>query len=329
MLNKKLHLSKNVFNANIKQESTRQGFGDALVHVGYKNEDVVVLTADLTDSTKVDKFAEAFPDRFIEVGIAEQNMAGIAAGLALSGKTPFMSSYAAFSPGRNWEQIRLALCYTNSDVKIAGSHSGFSPGRDGATHQALEDIALTRVLPNMTVLVPADFLQAQRAVEEAALLEGPVYIRLNRNKSPVFTTKKTPFSVGKAQVLMEGKDLTIVATGPIAYEALKAAREVALKHKKSIEVINAHTIKPFDEKTLITSARKTGQVLTVEEHQIAGGLGSLVSEVLSEKHPTKVTRMGAKDTFGESGNRDELLDKYELDSKHIIKKIKSLIVTKK
>jgi len=327
MLNKELNLSKDVFNANIKTDSTRNGLGDALVKLGEKNKKIVVLTADLMESTRVDKFADKFPNRFVQVGVAEQNMAGLSAGLAMEGKIPFMTSFSVFSPGRNWEQIRASICYSNINVNIASTHSGLSADKDGATHQGLEDIALTRVLPNMTVLIPADYNQTHEAVFAASEIDGPVYLRLSRNKSPVFTTKSTPFKVGKAQILKAGHDATLVSCGSIAYEVLKAARELELKHRIDTEVINLHTIKPIDKETLIKSAKKTGRVITIEEHQMAGGMGSAVSELLSNQFPAYVHRMGIDDTFTESGDYENLIKKYGLDSLSIVERVKSLILT--
>ncbi len=327
MLNNSLQLSKNVFYANIKTGSTRDGFGDALLELGKENKDVVVLTADLMESTRVDKFAKAFPKRFVQVGVAEQNMVGVGAGLAMNGKIPFLTSFAVFSPGRNWEQIRASVCYSNVNVKIVGTHAGLSADKDGATHQGLEDLALTRVLPNMTILAPADYNQAKEAVLAAAEIKGPVYIRLNRNESPIFTTAKTPFHVGEAQVLKKGEDAAIIAHGPIVYEALKAARELELKYRIDVEVINCHTIKPLDEDTILKAAIKTGAVITVEEHQVIGGLGSAVAELLSEKYPTQILRLGIKNVFTESGDYDDLMTKYELNSASIVKKVKSLILS--
>lgn len=326
MLNKEFKLSKNIFNANIKCDSTRNGFGDALVKLGEEKEDIVVLTADLMESTRVHKFAKKYPKRFIQVGVAEQNMTGISAGLAMNKKVPFMTSFAVFSPGRNWEQIRASICYSNLNVKIVGTHSGLSADKDGATHQGLEDLALTRVLPNMTILVPGDYKQTTSALNAAYEIKGPVYIRLTRNESPIFTTKNTPFKVGEAQILMEGEDITLISCGPITYQVLKAARELKLKYRIYPEVINIHTIKPIDKKTIVKSASKTGRVFTIEEHQIDGGLGSIVSEVLSEKYPTQVHRMGIKDTFTESGDYEKLIKKYELDSSSIVGKVKSLVL---
>ncbi|MFC1756254.1 transketolase family protein [Patescibacteria group bacterium] len=327
MLNKSLNLSKNIFNANIKTASTRDGFGDALIPLGKDNKDIVVLSADLMESTRVHKFAKAYPKRFVQVGVAEQNMVGVGAGLAMNGKIPFITSFAVFSPGRNWEQIRASVCYSNTNVKIASTHAGLSADKDGATHQGLEDIALTRVLPNITILSPADYNQTQKAVKAAAHIKGPVYIRLAKNESPIFTTSKTPFNVIAAQILKKGEDVTIIAHGPIVYEALKAARELELKFRIDAEVINCHTIKPLDEETIVKSAIKTGKVVIVEEHQVAGGLGSAVAELLSEKAPTQILRMGIKDVFTESGDYNKLLTKYKLNSANIVKKVKSLILS--
>jgi len=327
MLNESLKLNPDIFNANIKADSTRNGLGDGLLVLGAENKDVVVLTADLMESTRAQKFAAKYTGRFVQVGVAEQNMAGISAGLALSGKIPFMTSFAVFSPGRNWEQIRVSICYTEANVKIASTHAGLSASQDGATHQALEDIALTRVLPNMTVICPADYHQAQKAVFAAAEIKGPVYLRFFRQESPIFTTKNTPFEVGKAQVLKKGEDVTLISSGPIIYEALKAARELELKHKIGVEVINVHTIKPLDEDTIVRSALKTKKVLTVEEHQVMAGLGGAVSEMLSEKAPVLIHKMGVKDVFGESGSYEELLKKHGLSQKDIVEQVKSLTLS--
>lgn len=315
-------LVKDLYSAHIKTDSTRQGFGDALVELGDKNKDILVLTADLKESTKVHLFAQKYPKRFIEMGIAEQNMVGVAAGLALNNKIPFMTSYAAFSPGYNWKQIRLNICYSNANVKIASSHSGLSASADGATHQGLEDLALIRVLPNITILTPADYNQAKKATEYASQIKGPVYIRLTRNKTPIFTTEKAPF---EPSVLKKGSDVTIVAIGPVTYQAILAVRELSLNHNIEAELINYPIIKPFDEKLLIDSASKTGLVVTLEEHQTSAGFGGLVSEVLSENLPTKIHKMGIVNSFGQSGTYEELLEHYQLSSKHIVKKVQSLV----
>lgn len=314
-------LSSELYSANIPTKSIRQGVGDALLELGGQDLEIVVLTADLAESTKVDGFAKKFPHRFFEVGIAEQNMTGIAAGLASCGKTPFITSYACFSPANNWAQLRLSLAMDNSNVKVVGSHSGFSPSADGASHQAFEDIALTRVLPNFSVFVPADYLQAKKAALAAAKTSGPVYIRSARNDTPVFTTEETPF---EPLVLKEGTQLTLVACGPVTYQALLAARELSMINRIEVEVIYYPILKPFDDSLLLRSVAKTKRVLTIEEHQIAGGLGGLVSEVLGEKLPSHIFRMGVNDEFGESGTYEELLTKYDLSSEAIVKKVLSL-----
>ena len=365
-----MQLNKKLFTAKEEHVPTRDGFGEGLVDAGKKNDNVVALCADLTESTRIDGFKKAFPDRFIEVGVAEQNLVGVAAGMAEYGKIPFCASYATFSPGRSWDQCRVSVAYAKNNVKIVGAHAGISVGPDGATHQALEDIAITRVLPNMTVIAPCDAEQAKIATMAATNINGPVYLRLTREKTPVMTTAKTPFKVGKAQIIREGKDLTIVATGPILYEALLTAEiiagnknalktliarypEIAKNIKKSklhghsadraketiqwspskinkqlktiptldIEVINVHTIKPLDHATLKKSARKTGLVITIEEHQIHGGLGSAVAESLSLNQPTKIVPIGMPDSFGESGQPMELLEKYGMTAPWIINTI--------
>ena len=324
-MNEKAYLSKDIFSPNLEIIATRDGYGDAVTEAGKKNKSIVVLSADLTNSTRCDSFKKAFPDRFIEVGIAEQNMAGIAAGLAISGKTPFIASYATFSPGRNWDQVRVSICYSKANVKIIGAHAGLSVGPDGATHQALEDIAITRVLPNMVVLSPADYEEEKKATLAAIKHEGPVYIRLAREKTASFTTKNTPFKIGEALTLIEGKDVTIISAGPILYEALKAAQELKMKHGISCEVINLATIKPLDKKAIIKSAKKTGRVVTVEEHQVHGGIGGAVAEVLSQENPVPMKIIGVEDKFGESGKFTELWEKYGLSSEHIVNEIRSFV----
>lgn len=311
----------------IKYEATRSGFGLGLVEAAKKDKNIVGLVCDLTDSTKMTGFEEKYPDRFFEIGVAEQNMAGVAAGMSLSGKIPFMSSYAVFSPGRNWDQIRVSICYNNANVKIAGAHAGISVGPDGATHQALEDIAITRVLPNMTVIAPCDANETKKAVMAAAKFKGPVYLRFARSDTPVFTTSKAPFKIGKAEVLIKGEDVTIVAAGPVLYEALQAAH--MLKEQNiSATVINCHTIKPIDKKTIRAWAKKTGAVVTVEEHQIYGGLGSAVAEVLVESQPVPQEFVGMPDKFGESGEPEQLLKKYGLTDVGIVKAVLKVVKRK-
>jgi transketolase len=329
MLNKELKLSNKIFSRDVELVSTRQGFGEGLVIAGEADEKVVALSADVSDSTRMSSFREKFPERYIEVGVAEQAMVTIAAGMATYGKIPFVSSYAVFSPGRNWEQIRTTIALNDVPVKLIGTHSGVTVGADGATHQALEDIALMRVLPNLVVIAPADALEAKKAIIEAAENGKPTYVRLTRNDSPVFTSEETPFKIGKAEVLWESKSpqVAIVACGPLVYEALLAAREL---DKKGIEtlVINSHTIKPLDERTIIRAAKTCGAVVTVEEHQINGGLGSAVAEVLAKNFPTPMEFVGMPDAFGESGQPDELLEKYGMKKENIIEAVKRVITRK-
>lgn len=329
MLNKKSKLSKKIFQKDIDMVPTRQGYGEGLVIAGEKDEKVVVLCADVTESTRANLFKEKFPERFIEVGVAEQAMATIAAGMATYGKIPFISSYAIFSPGRNWEQIRTTIALNDVPVKIAGAHSGVSVGPDGATHQALEDIALMRSMPNMIVVVPADALEARKATIEAAKNSKPTYIRLTREKSPVFNTESSPFKIGRAEVLWESKSpqAAIIGCGPLVYEALLAARDL---EKKGIEVtvINCHTIKPLDEREIIRAAKIAGAIVTVEEHQINGGLGGAVSEVLGRNFPVPMEFIGMQDSFGESGTSDELLTKYKMKSGDIAEATKRVFLKK-
>lgn len=308
-----------------KLKSNRDGFGDGIVIVAEKNPNILVLTADLKDSTKVTEFARKFPERFIEVGVAEQNMAGIAAGLALNGKIPVMTSYAIFNPGRNWEQIRTSIAYSKANVKIIGSHSGLSAGGDGATHQALEDIALMRVLPNLVVLSPCDYDQAKKATLAMFDIDSPVYMRLTRDDTPSITTSDTSFVLGKAQTLVTGNDVTIFTHGPITHEALQAADILSRKKNIGVEIINLHTIKPLDVNAIVMSARKTGKIVIVEEHQIAGGLGSAVCEILAQHFPVPVCLIGVNDTFGESGTYTELKHKHGLDAQAIYSKVVSFI----
>ena len=262
MLNKNTKLNPKLLEKDIEQVPTRFGYGDGLLVAGRENPNIVALCADLTDSTKTSVFKKEFPDRFVEMGITEQNIASLASGMAAAGKVPFISSYAMFSPGRNWEQIRTTICYNNQNVKIAGAHSGVSVGPDGATHQAIEDIAITRVIPNMVVLAPCDAIEAKKATIAAARYKGPVYIRFTREKTPVMTTEDTPFEIGKVEIFRDGKDVTLIGCGPLVYEAIKAAEELA-KEGISAEVINNHTIKPMDKETILESVKKTGCVVTI------------------------------------------------------------------
>lgn len=294
----------------------RKGFGQGLLKAGELNDQVVALCADLTESTQINLFAEKFPERYIEIGVAEQNLATIASGLAAQGKIPFASSYAAFSPGRNWEQIRTTICLNDRPVKIVGAHAGLYTGKDGATHQMLEDIALMRALPNMVVLAPCDSVEAEKMTLAMARDSRPNYMRLAREAIPVITNPDTPFEIGPAYVLEPGDTVTIIATGTMTIVALQAA-ELLAKDGVSAEVIHCPTIKPLDEKTIVTSAKKTGRIVTVEEHQITGGLGGAVAELVSEKFPVPVRRIGVQDVYGQSGDPKELLQHYGLTPKHV------------
>ncbi len=311
--------------SDVKRIATRNSYGSALVEIGKEHEELVVLDADLAGSTQTGVFGKAFPERHINCGIAEANMTGVAAGLAASGKVPFMSSFAMFATARNFEQIRNSIGYPHLNVKIAASHAGISVGEDGATHQCLEDMALMRQIPGMVVLNPADDVEARAAVKAAFEYVGPVYIRLGRLAVPVLNDEENyTFEMGKGVVLKEGTDVTIFATGLEVYESILAA-EMLEKDGISAEVVNIHTIKPIDKELVVASATKTGKVVTVEEHFTIGGLGSAVCEVLSENAPTKVLRIGIDDVFGESGPALELIHKYELDAEGIYKKVKAFV----
>jgi transketolase len=320
-----MHLIKDLSKA--ENVPTRDGMGKGLVELGKTNKNVVALCCDLTDSTRIGWFKEKFPKRYVQVGVQEQNMMGIGAGMALEGKIPFVSSYAVFSPGRNWDQLRVSVCYGDANVKIIGAHAGISVGPDGATHQALEDIAITRVLPNLTVLVPADSSQAFKATLASVDISGPVYLRIGRDKFPNFTTDKTPFTVGKADIYRDGKDVAIVACGVMVYEALLAAEEL---EKKGIDamVVNNHTIKPIDEKTLVEVAKKTGAIVTAEEHQVQGGMGSAVAEAVANGCPVPMEFVGVQNTFGESGGAVELMEKYGLQAVDIIAAVEKVLKRK-
>ncbi len=300
----------------LASEPIRKGFGRGLKKAGELDENVVAACADLTESVQMALFRDAFPERFVEIGVAEQNLVTVGAGLAAIGKIPFVSSYAAFSPGRNWEQIRTTICLNDRPVNIVGSHAGVSVGPDGATHQMLEDITLMRVLPNMVVIVPGDSVEAEKATLAMAKDKRPTYLRLAREATPIITTDKTPFEIGKAYVYEQGADVTIIATGSMTYQALKAA-EALYRDGIEAEVVHVPTIKPLDTETIIKSVRKTGAVVTVEEGQVIGGLGGAIAELLAENHPAPMLRIGMHDRFGESGEPDELLAHFGLDAKHI------------
>jgi transketolase len=325
MINHSIKLTKDILEAGaqIPMAATRDGFGKALMELGETNKKVVVVCADLAESTRVIEFQEKYPERYIEAGVAEQNMATVASGLANYGKIPFIASYAAFSPGRNNEQIRTTISLNNLPVKIAGMHAGVSVGPDGATHQALEDIALMRVQPHMTVIVPCDSEEARKATIAAAEIPGPVYLRFGREKSPTMTTTATPFVVGKVQVLWKGKKpkVAVFASGALLYHALLAAQKLA----DTIEtiVVNVHTVKPLDP-NVVKIAKSAGAVVTVEEHQIAGGVGSAIAEMLAAKYPVPIEFIGVKDRFGQSGEPSELFEHYGMGVSHIVAAIKKV-----
>ncbi len=317
-------LADNVYADDVTQEPTRAGFGRGLKQAGEDDERVVALCADLTESTQMHLFRDTFPERFVEVGIAEQNLVTVASGMARAGKIPFTSSYAAFSPGRNWEQIRTTICLNDQPVTIVGSHAGVSVGPDGATHQMLEDIALMRVLPNMVVIAPGDSVEAEKATLAIAKSGKPSYLRLAREKTPVFSTDKSPFEIGKAYVLREGRDISLLGTGTMTYQLLLAASELE-KHGIHAEVVHVPTIKPLDEHTILASITKTGRVLTAEEAQVKGGFGGAIAELLSEKKPTPLLRIGMQDRFGESGAPNELLDHFGLTGEKIARSAKHFV----
>jgi transketolase len=317
------HLNPNVFDDDVEQVPNRNGYGDGLKEAGEKYKNVVALCADLTESTRTQIFAEAFPDRFVQVGIGEQSMASVASGMAAMGKIPFIASYAMFSPGRSWEQVRTTIAYNGSNVKIIGAHAGISVGPDGATHQAIEDVAIMRVMPRMTVIAPCDVHEARKATIAAAEHNGPVYIRIARESTPVVTTPGSPFVIGKAEVYLKReeahqKKVGIIGSGTVLHNALVAGKVL---NEKGIgaSVMNIATVKPLDEETVLAFAREHGVLVTVEEHQAAGGMGSVVAEFLSEVLPTRITRLGVQDMFGQSGTKDELIAHYGMDVDTIVK----------
>lgn len=303
-----------------EDKATRSGFGQAMLELG-RNNKVVALSADLVDSNKLNGFVEKYPSRFFQGGVAEQNMVSMATGLALEGKIPFACSFGVFVPMRCLDQIRVSVCYNQANVKLVATHCGLATGEDGATHQALEDVAALRAMPGMAIIEPCDYEQAIKATKAAARWKGPVYLRLHRAKFGDLTRKASSFKIGKAQVLQKGKNITIIGSGPILTEVFKSAKELSFKP----EIINCHTIKPLDEKTILTSVRKTKKVLVVQDHQIYGGLGSAVTELLSEKYPVRCKIIGVRDKFGESGKPLELWHKYGLDDYSILNEIKELL----
>jgi transketolase len=311
----------------------RQGFGEGVLKAGEADKNVVALCADLTESLQLDKFKKKFPDRFIEIGVAEQNLVTVASGMAAAGKIPFVGSYAVFNPGRNWEQIRTTICYNNVPVKIVGSHAGVTVGADGGSHQALEDIALMRALPRMVVISPCDAIVARKATIAAAKTKEPTYIRLARDKTPVITSEDTPFEIGKAEIVFRSEtlksahssnlkfqtskcDVGIIATGPSLYRALLVAKKLS-DEGKGVQVMNLSTIKPLDEKAVVKLAHEAGAIVTVEDHQIAGGMGSAIAECLAKHFPVPIEFIGVKDRFGQSGTPVELVAHYEIDTKDI------------
>ncbi len=331
MLNQELKLNTKLFNDDVEQVPIRQGFGEGLLQAGIDNEQIVALCADLVESTKMNLFSEKFPERFIEIGVAEQNLASVASGMAAMGKIPFISSYAMFSPGRNWEQIRTTICYNDRPVKIAGSHAGISVGPDGGTHQAIEDIAITRVIPNIVVISPCDAIEAKKATLACAKTKEPTYLRLAREKTPIITSEDTPFEIGKAQIVFIPESglaqVGIIATGALLHKALIAAHDLE-KNGIKVKVMNLSTIKPLDSQNIIALAREVKCIVTVEEHQIIGGMGSAVAECLSANYPVPIEFIGVQNKFGQSGIPAELIEHYEMGVSHITKAVEKVIKRK-
>jgi transketolase len=339
MLNPKLKLNPKVFNNDVERADMRKGFGEGLLKAGEANENVVALCADLTESTQMIFFKEKFPERFVEIGVAEQNLATVASGLAAMGKIPFIASYGVFSPGRNWEQIRTTITYNDRPVKIVGSHGGISVGADGGSHQALEDIALTRVLPNIDVISPCDALEAKRATTALAQTKKPAYLRLLREKTPVITTDETPFNIGKAEIYWMPEvglaQVGIIATGGLLHRALVAAKELEAEGTRpgqpggiKIKVMNLSSIKPIDVDAIMALARECKKIVTVEEHQIAGGMGSAAAEVLAQNYPVPMEFIGVRDLYGQSGSPAELLAHYHMDVIDIKNAVRKVIIRK-
>ncbi len=326
MINQAQKLNTKLFDADVEQAPTRKGFGEGLLLAGEKNEKVVGLCADLTESTQMHLFANKFPNRFVQVGVAEQNLVTAASGMAAMGKIPFTSSYAMFSPGRNWEQIRTTITYNDRPVKIVGSHAGISVGPDGGTHQAIEDIALMRVLPRMVVVAPCDSIEAKKATMVIAENGKPTYLRLAREKTPIITTEDSPFEIGRAEILWESENpsVALIACGSLVHQALVAAKKLEEEGIGSI-VVNNHTIKPMDSQAIISVAQRVKSVVTIEEHQKTGGMGSAVAEILAENHPIKIGFIGVDDAYGQSGEQKELLAYYKLDRAAIIEKAKEVL----
>jgi transketolase len=306
---------------HIKQVPTRNGFGEGLIEAGKTNKNVVAICADLSESTRMLGFKEACPDQYIEIGVSEQLLVAMAGGLASTGKIPWIASYAMFNPGRSWEQVRTIMALNETNVKIAGAHAGVSVGPDGATHQAIEDIAIMRVIPHMTVVVPCDSVQTKKATIALTQMHGPVYLRFAREKSPIVTTEQTPFEIGKAQTLREGSSVAIVACGILVYNALIAAQELAAEGIQCM-VVNNHTVKPMDGTAIVEAAQRCGAVVTVEEHQVQAGMGSRVAEILAQKHPVPIEFVGVHDRFGQSGDPVELIEHYGMGTDAIKKAVR-------
>jgi len=331
MLNPKLKLNPKMFSEDCEQVPIRKGFGQGLLAAGEADKNVVALCADLTESTQMNMFAEKFPERFVEIGVAEQNLVTVASGMAAMGKIPFCSSYAMFSPGRNWEQIRTTIAYNDRPVKIVGSHAGISVGADGGTHQALEDITLMRVMPNMDVVSPCDAIEAKKATLALAKTSKPAYLRLAREKTPVITTEETPFTLGKAEIFWLPEvgmaEVGIIVTGDLMHRALLAAKELKAEDVKT-KVMNLSSIKPIDKDAIIALAKETKRIVTVEEHQVAGGMGSAVAEVLAQNYPISMEFIGIQDKFGQSGTPDELIEHYGMGVESIKKAVKKVLERK-
>ncbi len=331
MLNITAKLNSKLFDKDVEQIPIRKGFGEGLLAAGEADQNVVGLCADLTESTQMHLFARKFPQRFVEIGVAEQNLASVASGMAAMGKIPFITSYAMFSPGRNWEQIRTTICYNDRPVKIAGSHAGISVGPDGGTHQAIEDMAITRVMPRMVVLSPCDAIEAKKATMAAAKTSSPTYIRLAREKTPIMTTEETPFEIGRAEIFWQPPtgtaDVLIIATGALVYKALVVAKKLEAV-KIGITVLNLATIKPLDDSTILRHVKNARAVVTVEEHQIRGGMGSAIAELLSREIPTPIEFVGVNDVFGQSGTPEQLLQHYGMDEEHIESAVRKVLKRK-
>ncbi len=327
MLNPKLKLNPKIFNADVEQANIRKGFGEGLLKAGEEDKNVVALCADLTESVQMNFFREKFPERFVEIGVAEQNLAAVASGMAAMGKTPFISSYAMFSPGRNWEQIRTTIAYNDRPVKVVGSHGGISVGADGGTHQALEDITIMRVIPNMDVISPCDVMEAKKATLAIAKTKKPAYLRLLREKTPVITTEETPFAIGKAEIYWMPEvglaQVGIIVTGGLMHRALLAAKDLEAEGIKT-KVMNLSSIKPIDVNAIVALAKETKKIVTVEEHQTAGGMGSAVAEVLAQNYPVVMEFVGVKDLFGQSGTPEELIEHYGMGKNSIKEAVKKV-----